>query len=317
MHNPLASLPFLLSHAFSRYPRINTVRPALVNPDATTETKRLKTFLDGVYGKRILSGQFDDTYLPYIREASGGKAPAIMGYDFNGICPTQGGNTAGDKAIDWVKGEGGIAQFQWHWISPNADGDFYSKTFDLGAALADTNSASYANLLRDMDLVAAVLGTLQEAGVPVLWRPLHEAEGKWFWWGRSGGAACIALYRLMYDRFVNRHKLNNLIWVWTSYGATKENWYPGDDVVDIIAWDYPEYWASTSWRQYQQLFGHSGKLFAVGESRRVTDPKILSRQPWLYFMTWANMIRDNNSKEWIAAVYNDPRVMTLQDVRLR
>ncbi|MBP6672301.1 MAG: beta-mannanase, partial [Bacteroidetes bacterium] len=276
----------------------------LVNPNATAETKKLKSYLDKVYGKKILSGQVDDKYLQYIKDASGGKSPAIMGYDFNGICPSQGGNNDAQKAIDWVKNKKGIAQFQWHWISPNADGDFYSKNYNLAGALADTTTSSYKNLIRDMDLVAAALKTMQNAGVPVLWRPLHEAEGKWFWWGMSGGTACTKLYRLMYDRFVNLHKLNNLIWVWNSYGTTKENWYPGDDVVDIIAWDYPEYSGASSWNQYQQLFGGKGKLFAIGEDGKLTDPSLLSQQPWLYFLTWAYMIQDNNTKEWISTVYN-------------
>ncbi|MGE5496764.1 MAG: glycosyl hydrolase, partial [Syntrophothermus sp.] len=187
-----------------------------VNPNATKETRDLMVFLRSVYGQKILSGQVDDKYLQYIKDATGGKEPAIMGYDFNGICPSQGGNNDANKAIKWVKERKGIAQFQWHWISPNADGDFYTKNYNLANALADTNSSSYKNLIRDIDLVAAAMKKMQDAGVPILWRPLHEAEGAWFWWGMSGGTACKKLWRLMYDRYTNYHKLNNLIWVWNS-----------------------------------------------------------------------------------------------------
>ena len=67
------------------------------------------------------------------------------------------------------------------------------------------------------------------------WRPFHEACGRWFWWGSKGAEVCIKLYRLMYDRYVNYHKLNNLIWVWNS---PKKEWNPGDDVVDIYSVDY-------------------------------------------------------------------------------
>jgi hypothetical protein len=286
----------------------------LVNPNATAEAKKLKHLLDSVYGKKIISGQMDDKYLKYIEDATGGKAPAMMGYDFNGICPSQGGNVDAAKAIDWVKNKGGIAQFQWHWISPNADGDFYTKNFKLDQALADENSDSYKNMLRDIDLVAGELKKLQDAGVPILWRPLHEAEGKWFWWGMAGGDACKKLYRLMYDRYVNHFGLNNLIWVWNSYGTEKENWYPGDDVVDIIAWDYPNYTQTSSWKQYQQLFDGKGKLYAVGEDSKLLNPDIITTQPWLYFLTWAYMIENENAKEWINQVYNDPRIITLDDL---
>ena len=306
---------YLLICTFNSYSQIN-----LVNQNATKETIALKHFLDSIYGKKIISGQMDDKYLAYIQEVTGGKSPAIMGYDFNGICPSQSGNTDADKAIKWVKEQGGIAQFQWHWISPNADGDFYSDKYKLAEALADTNSSSYKNLVRDMDLVAGALKKLQDANVPVLWRPLHEAEGKWFWWGMAGGDACKKLWNIMYNRFTNYHHLNNLIWVWNSYGTTKENWYPGDNTVDIIAWDYPDYSASGSWSQYQNLFGGKGKLFGIGEDGKLTDPEILSAQPWLYFLTWSYMIQDpsvkdgKNTKDWLSKVYNDPRVLTLDDL---
>lgn len=292
----------------------------LCNPNANKETLELKAFLDSVYGKKMISGHCNDKYLQYIKDATGGKAPALMGYDFNGICPSQGGNTDAQKAINWAKNQGGIVQFQWHWISPDANGDFYTKNFNLASALADTNSTSYKNIIRDIDLVARELKKLQEAGVPVLWRPLHEAEGKWFWWGMAGGDACRKLWRLMYNRYTNLHKLNNLIWVWNSYGTTKENWFPGSDVVDIIAWDYADYSASGSWYQYKKLFGPTGKLFAIGEEGKVPDPNIMAAQPWLYFMTWDYMIQEptvkdgKNTKQWLYQVYNDSRVITLDDL---
>ncbi len=92
----------------------------LVNPNASLETRQLKTFLDSVYGKRIIAGQMDDGYLSYIRQHTGGKSPALMGYDLNGICPGQGGNHDAQKAINWVTYEDGIAQFQWPGSLPTA-----------------------------------------------------------------------------------------------------------------------------------------------------------------------------------------------------
>jgi mannan endo-1,4-beta-mannosidase len=139
----------------------------------------------------------------------------------------------------------------------------------------------------------------------------------------SGGEACKKLYRLMYDRMVNYHGLNNLIWAWTSYGTTKENWYPGDDVVDLIVYDYPDYSANGSWSQFQRLFGNKGKLFGIGEDGKLIDPDILSSQRWLYFMTWSYMVKDPSEKDgknpvdWLKKVYNDPRVITLEDLKPR
>ncbi len=288
----------------------------LVNPNSTVETRKLRAFLSEVYGKQILSGQCDDKYLPFIRATTGGKSPAIMGYDFNGICPSQSGNHDVAKAIAWNK-QSGIVTFQWHWISPDANGDFYTDKFDLAKVLANPESSSYKNLVRDIDLVANALKQLQDAHVPVIWRPLHEAEGKWFWWGKSGGEACKKLYRLMYNRLTNQHKLNNLIWTWTSYAGEKENWYPGDDVVDLIVCDYEN---PKTWDHFQASFGPTKKPFGLGEEGKLPDPANFKRRPWLYFLTWAYMIEDpkkGNTKEWIKKVYTDPTVITLEDLQKR
>jgi len=310
----------------------------LVNPNATPQAKKLKTFLDSIYGKKIISGQaFEDvneTWNTRIYNESGGKLPAIMSLDFMNSSPlrvSMGSNpdATTDKAIDWVKNKGGLLEMHWHWDAPRlVTGDkwqaFYTKNtaFDIGAAMKDTTSEDYKLLIRDIDIISERLLRLQNEGIALLWRPVHEAEGKWFWWGAKTGDACTKLYRMMYNRMVNHHGINNLIWVWNSYGTTKENWYPGDDVVDIIAWDYPDYTQSSgSWSQYQKLFGNKGKLFALGEDGKLFNPDLLEKQPWLYFITWAYMIKDpsqNNGKntaEWINQVYNDSRVLTLDDLQ--
>ena len=71
-----------------------------------------------------------------------------------------------------------------------------------------------------------------------MWRPLHEAEGGWFWWGAEGAEPCKELYRLLYKKLTEEYKLDNLIWEWTgSTSPVAADWYPGDDVVDIIGYD--------------------------------------------------------------------------------
>jgi len=309
----------------------------LVNPNATQPAKDLKAFLDSIQGKKIISGQaFEDVaenWLTVISEASGGQQPAIMSLDFMNSSPLRVSMGTDPEAttnmgIDWVKNKGGILEMHWHWDAPRlVTGDvwqaFYTKntSFDVAATMSDTSSEDYHLLVRDIDIVSELLLRMQNEGVALLWRPLHEAEGKWFWWGAKTGDACKALYRMMYDRMVNYHGINNLIWVWNSYGTTKENWYPGDDVVDIIAWDYPDYnQSSGSWSQYQSLFGTKGKLFAIGEDGKLFNPQLFAQQPWLYFITWAYMIKDprqpngKNTAEWINSVYNDPKVLTLDDL---
>lgn len=78
---------------------------------------------------------------------------------------------------------------------------------------------------------------MQSSKIPVLWRPLHEAGGKWFWWGGKTNLDAKKLYQLMYSRYTDYHQLNNLIWVWSTPEA---DWYPGHQLVDIMGYDsYP------------------------------------------------------------------------------
>ena len=93
-------------------------------------------------------------------------------------------------------------------------------------------------VMADIELIAGELKKLKDADVPVLWRPLHEAEGGWFWWGAEGAEPCKKLYRLLYDQLTNVYGLDNLIWIWTgSTSPAAADWYPGDDVVDIVGYD--------------------------------------------------------------------------------
>lgn len=113
---------------------------------------------------------------------------------------------------------------------------FYTRAtdFSVSAALADTTNANYTLILRDIDAIAVQLKRFEDAGVPILFRPLHEAEGGWFWWGAEGPEPAKALWDLLYDRVTNHHGINNILWVWNSLA---EDWYPGSDTSDILSTD--------------------------------------------------------------------------------
>lgn len=196
----------------------------------------------------------------------------------------------------------------------------YGTTFNLTAALANTSSEDYALLLYDMDAIATELLILQEANIPVLWRPLHEADGGWFWWGAWGPESCITLYRLMFDRFTKVHKLRNLIWLWNS---VTPSWYPGADVVDILGYDsYPAIGDHGPVdTQYQELIalGNDTKIVTLPEVGNIPDPSILKlyHADWSYFVTWDGVYIENdtyNSLAFKEQVYNDPTVLKLTDL---
>src|SRR5690625_3008303 len=232
-----------------------------------------------------------------------------------------------ERGIEWHE-QGGIVAFGWHWNAPkdllNTDehpwwSGFYTDatTFDVEYAMNHPESEDYKLLLRDIDAIAEELKKLQEAGVPVLWRPLHEAEGGWFWWGAKGPEPVIELWKLMYDRLTNDHQLNNLIWVWNSID---EDWYPGNDYVDIVSFDsYPgeqNYVPQSA--QYEALveLSNNKKLIAMAENGPIPDPDLLStyHSNYLYFTTWNGLLEEQNSDDHIMYVYNHDSVITRDDL---
>lgn len=195
----------------------------------------------------------------------------------------------------------------------------YATTFNLTAAL-DPSSANYQLLLRDIDAIAVQLLRLQAANIPVLWRPLHEADGTWFWWGAYGPESCKTLYRLIFTRLTEYHKLRNLIWVWNSVSPA---WYPGDDVVDIVGYDsYPPVGDHGPVSlQYQQLISlvKDKKMATLPEVGTIPDPDLLKayKVDWSYFVTWNGEFIESDKYQDLAfkkKVYEDPTVLKLSDL---
>lgn len=165
-----------------------------VSPNANADARALLKYLGSIYGKNILSGQQDQASLDWVTQ-NVGKTPAILGLDLMDYTESRisrgASSTDVDKAIAFNK-KGGIVTFVWHWGAPtglydNATQPWYSgfytaaTDFNVETALKDITNANYTLLIKDIDTIAVQLKKLQDAGVPVLWRPLHEAEGKWFW----------------------------------------------------------------------------------------------------------------------------------------
>ena len=160
-----------------------------------------------------------------------------------------------------------------------------------------------------------------------LWRPLHEAEGAWFWWGAEGAEPCKQLYRLLYDKLTNEYGLDNLIWVWTGYTfPTSADWYPGDDVVDMVGYD--KYNAadglpnlssisSTFYSLVQSTDGE--KMVAMTENDTIPSLENLinDKASWLYFCPWyMNYLtsEQNNPVDNLIEIYNSDYCITLDEL---
>ena len=278
------------------------VAPVLINPNATDEAKRLMTFLCDNYGKKVISGQqcqggpfgLDNQAVGF--RATGGTYPAVLGMDVGVYSPSRA--RAGDEsqvteyAIEHWEKHSGITTLSWHWYSDERYGaHFYTDqtTFNLKKAMNGQDPAGYQMLLDGIDAIAVQLGRLRDAGVPVLWRPLHEASGGWFWWGASGPEPYIELYKLMYHRLTDVHGINNLIWVWNGQDAA---WYPGDEYVDIIGEDIyagEKVYTSQAARFLKALsYTDSRKIIALTENGCVPDVELLVRDNvmWSWWCTW-------------------------------
>ncbi|MFE9751260.1 glycosyl hydrolase [Saccharothrix saharensis] len=192
--------------------------------------------------------------------------------------------------------------------------------FDLAAALADPASTDHRLLIRDMDAIAVQLKRLADAKVPVLFRPLHEAEGGWFWWGAKGPGPAKQLWRILHDRLVNHHDLHNLIWVWNSVSP---EWYPGDDVVDVVSADVylPQGDHGPAIGTYERLvdLGGDKKLVALGEVGSIPDPDQIRAYDarWSWFVTWSgSFIQDGvvNPRDFLQRVYHHADIITLDEL---
>lgn len=274
----------------------NNINPALVTPFPHDAAGRLYQFLYDIYGSKIVSGvmtlnSFDESN--WLKEQTG-KEPALLGLDF--MHSGRGYQWYNDRqpTIDAKAhyGRNGIPAICWHWRDPSRSTEaFYTVNtkFDV-SKVYDTASAEYHSMMNDIDYISMLLKELRDQNVPVIWRPLHEAAGGWFWWGAKGAGPCKKLYQLMFDRMVHHHGLNNLIWVWTRE-PNDDAWYPGDEYVDIVGRDiYREGNHSSHVAEWSDLHFRYGerKMITLSECGSFPDPDNLINDgaSWSWFMPW-------------------------------
>ncbi len=308
------------------------VPAAPANPHATLAARQLMAKLAADYGKVTWAGQDGALDATNVFKLSA-RWPVIIAGDFMDYSPSRvryGGHPKNlSKKMIALANSGFVLSMQWHWNAPtnllNTSDEpwwrgFYTEatTFDVAAAMANTNSAEHTLLLRDMDVIAAQLNIFSSNNIPVLWRPLHESEGGWFWWGAQGPEAFKQLWRLLYNRLTQYHGLNNLIWVLSSEDPA---WYPGDDVVDIIGVDaYPTDRSdplSARWEALKTRF-NGKKLIALTEFGGAPDiPKMQQFGVWFsYFAPWSGRSGPTSMPtDTVVRIYQSTNVLTLKDRR--
>jgi mannan endo-1,4-beta-mannosidase len=175
---------------------------------------------------------------------------------------------------------------------------------------------------KQMDIAAEILKKVQNAHIPVLFRPYHEMNGDWFWWGgRKGPEGYIALYKQLFHYFTEHHKLNNLLWVWSSDKPWPgvEDFYPGDTYVDILGADiypmkdHPDVYRKEWYDRMASLA--KNKPLALTEFGVLPSEKILKEQPkWVWMMAWADLLLKSNATEEIVRIYSCRRTLNRENL---
>ncbi|MBN2369833.1 MAG: hypothetical protein JXO72_05045 [Vicinamibacteria bacterium] len=318
-----------------------------VNHEASAEARALLGVLYDIAGKHTLAGQhnFPNTgsrnsefFARYL-----GKTPSIFSQDW-GYAPEGDKDSflARPAIVEEVKKQhraGSIITLCWHAVPPTADEPvaFYpgrpGTTAPADGALASVQGRLTDEQFRDVltpgtrlherwcqqvDVIAEFLKQLGDANIPILWRPYHEMNGDWFWWGaRTGEGGTAALYRQLFERLVKRHQLGNLLWVWSvdrpgDTATSFESVYPGDDYVDVLSLDV--YGKDFNQSYYDDLVALAkGKPLILGEVGNPPTAEILDRQPrWTAYVIWASLVRATPRRQH-DAILSQSRVLCRDD----
>ena len=262
-----------------------------------------------------------------------GKYPEVFGQDFGFSGGDDKDSVLGrpsmiQEAIRQYR-NGSVIALTWHAVRPTEDEPVTFKNSVQGhlsdyewQQLLTPGSDLYVRWCQQVDVIAGYLKELQDAGVPVLFRPYHEMNGNWFWWGgRPGPQGSAALYRQIYDRFVHVHHLNNLVWVWnvnspSSAAGAVGDYYPGPGYADVLTMDI---YGAFDKAYYDSMLALAGptRPIALAEVGAMPSLAVLADQPrWAYFMMWSGMAESSNTPENLQAVFHAPNVADRDDPRL-
>lgn len=289
----------------------------LSNKYADDNAEKVYDYICENFGTNMLSCQQESTWMitpdyemDYILETTG-KLPAIRGLDY------MNGDFAGvnQRAIEWWN-KGGLVTICWH---TGINGYGYQESLNDVPnfnKLLKKGTDEYNAMIANWDKAAEALVELRDAGVTVLWKPFHEFDGGWFWWGKGGGENFVKLWRMMYDRFTNKFGLTNLIWVLGYTSSVNDGWYPGDEYCDIIGADtYDNTINLYAWKRLQNITD-SEKPIAFHECGNIpsVDKFESNNCMWAWFMIWHTDHIKGNDAENLKNVYNSDKVITLDEL---
>ena len=280
-----------------------------------------KNYLRSVYGKQVITCQQmmgNECYEDLVFYNATNDLTAMKGYDFIFCTGSYHSDDMIDEAIEWSKESGGLCAFTWHWNVPkdidNPEGGYAFYTNEI-TNFSQVNAVTpgtkeYETVIHDIDLIATKIQRMESEGVTILFRPLHEASGAWFWWGLQGRDSATnevfqKLWYMIYDRLENYHKLTNIIWVWNGQNPHTAIHPNAFDIEGIDRYyDQEDISAEALSTYYEKCYGElagydkycaelagmesTGKMMALTECGYIPDPEGIkaANTMWLYYMVW-------------------------------
>lgn len=307
--------------------------PAQAFPATSRAT--VLNYLRSIAGTGIVSGQHNkepasepNRYTQQVKDVTG-QYPGLWGGDlmFRAADVDNRQRVVDQAKTEWANGS--LVALTWHACSPTV-----GRTCEFeGGVKTQISAAQFQEIVTGgtnlnavwrsrMAEVVPYLRQLRDAGVPVLWRPFHEMNESWNWWGnRPGANGGAKIFQQMRDYF-DSQGLTNLIWVWNVQDNPAGGWanyYPGANYVDVVSLDvwYKGYPSAGDYQQLQSIAASGGKPIAIAETGKVPNAATLNSQTrWAYFMVWSEQLRGNNTNAEIQATYFHPRVLNQGELRL-
>lgn len=230
---------------------------------------------------------------------------------------------------------GGIITMSWHARSPLRTcprGEYYecSKMMisDADMALMLTDGTRENKLFKkDIAAVVPVFKRMQDAGIPILWRPYHEMNGGWFWWGKTDRFA--DLWSALYHELEEVHGLDNLIWVWSSaHEVDSPKYAPPAGMFDMVGADLYE--SANNAEKFVDRYKDARVVsatapFAFTEVGKIPSDRVLSETRPAYVLLWGGDFMNSdfsingncnacNSPEETKAFLKKSSILSLDDI---